>query len=78
MTTSKPKPQGSNQPENFPLFLVRLTRKEKAPEIFKLKNLSNIIVKVNAYRAQEGLTGCYDCQNFVHVWKNCRQHSRCL
>jgi hypothetical protein len=47
-------------PANLPLFLVTLPRGEKSQEIFKLTSLSHVIIKVGAYRAQTGLTQCYN------------------
>jgi hypothetical protein len=37
-------------------------------------------IKAEVYRAQNGLTQCYsyNCQNFGHVWANCKQPPRCL
>jgi len=64
--TTKQQPQGGNQSVNLPLLLV-----EKSPEIFKLTNLSHVITKAEAYRAQAGLKQCYNCQKFRHVWANC-------
>jgi hypothetical protein len=55
------------------LFLVTLTRNAKSQEIFKLNSLNHIIIKVELYRAQIGLTQCYNCQNIGHVWANCKQ-----
>jgi hypothetical protein len=64
--------------ETLPLFLVTLTRNLKSQEIFKLNSLNHIIVNVEPYRAQTGLKQCYICQNFDHVWANCKQPPRCL
>jgi hypothetical protein len=36
------------------------------------------MIKVEAYRAQSGLTQCFNYQQFGHVWANCRQPPRCL
>jgi hypothetical protein len=58
--------------------IVNLPRSEEPKEMFKLNNLSNIIMKVEACRAQTGLTQCYNCQKFGHVWANCKQPPRCL
>jgi len=77
MTSKKPGPQGRTE-VNLPLFLVTLPRTEKSQQIFKLNKICNIIIKVEAYRAQSGLTQCYNCQQFGHVWANCRQPPRCL
>jgi hypothetical protein len=60
--------------EILPLFLVTLTRNVISREIFKLNSLNHIIIKVESYRAQTGLTQCYNCQNFGHVWVNCNNH----
>jgi hypothetical protein len=35
-------------------------------------------MRVEAYRAQNGLTQCHNCQQFVHVWANCKQPPHCL
>jgi hypothetical protein len=33
---------------------------------------------VEAYRSQKALTQCHNCQQFGHVWANCKQPPRCL
>jgi hypothetical protein len=66
-------PNGQTCVETLPLIFVTLTRNVKSQEIFQLNGLSNIIVKVESYRAQTGLTQYYNCQNFGHVWANCKQ-----
>jgi hypothetical protein len=65
-------------PVNLPLFLVTLPRTPKSQEIFKLSSLCHIAIKVEAYRSQNALTQCYNCQKFGHVWVNCKQPPRCL
>jgi hypothetical protein len=49
---------------------------DKIPNIFRLPNLFHIAVR--AYKAQNGLTQCHNCQQFVHVWLNCKQASSFL
>jgi hypothetical protein len=70
-------PQGTTT-VNLPLFLVTLPRTAKSQEIFKLTGLCHISIRVEAYKAQTGLTQCFNCQKFGHVWANCRQPPRCL
>jgi len=41
------RPQSS---ENMPLYMVTLPRRFKWQEIFKLISLSNVIIKLEAYR----------------------------
>jgi hypothetical protein len=71
------KEEGS-QPKILPLFLITLPRTKKSLEIFKLTGLCHIAVKVEAYRNRNGLTQCYNCQKFGHVWSNCSQPPRCM
>jgi hypothetical protein len=77
MTSTRRSP-GEVTPALLPLFLITLPRKPKSQGIFQLKSLCYIAIKVEAYKAQNGLTQCYNCQKFGHVWANCRQPPRCL
>jgi hypothetical protein len=45
---------------------------------YSAESLNLIIIKVESYRAQTGLTQRYNCQNVGHVWTNCKQRPRCL
>jgi hypothetical protein len=59
-------------PVNLALFLITLPRSGKSQDIFQFTSLSHVIVKVEAYRAQTGLTQCYNCQQFGYIWANCK------
>jgi hypothetical protein len=76
--TNRRAPNGQTHLETPPLFLVILKRNAKSQEIFKLNSIKHIIVKVESYRAQTGLTQCYNCHNFGYAWANCKQPTRCL
>jgi hypothetical protein len=76
-TTRRTSPEGSSTP-NLPLFLITLPRTAKSHDIFRLTNLCHTAIRVEMYRAQNGLTQCHNCQQFGHVWANCRQPPRCL
>jgi hypothetical protein len=76
-STRRPSAEGTSV-VNLPLFLVTLTRNPKSQEIFKLTGLCHIAIKVEAYKAQTGLTQCYNCQKIGHAWANSRQPPRCL
>jgi hypothetical protein len=69
--------EGSSETSYIPLFLVTYFQTQKSDEIFKLNNLYHII-KVAAYRAQNGLIQCYSRQQLGHVSANCKQMSHCL
>jgi hypothetical protein len=63
---------------NLPLFLTTLPRTSKSQEIFKMTSLCHIAIMVEVYKAHTGLTQCYNCQIFGHVWANCKQPPRCM
>jgi hypothetical protein len=78
MTSSRRSPSEGTLPRNLPLFLITLPRTDKSQEIFRLTALCHITIRVEAYRAQNSLTQCHNCQQFGHIWANCRQPPRCL
>jgi hypothetical protein len=78
ITTTRRSPPNEPKTLNLPLFLVTLPRTAKSQEIFQLPCLCHIAIKVEAYRAQNALTKCHNCQQFGHVWANCKQPPRCL
>jgi hypothetical protein len=78
MSAARRSPAQGTTTVKLPLFLVTLPRTTKSQEIFKLTGLCHISIKVEAYKAQTGLTQCFNCQKFGHVWANCRQPPRCL
>jgi hypothetical protein len=51
-----------------PLFLVTLATNQKAPGTFKLKTPCNIIIRIEAYRSQNGFMQCYNFQRFGYIW----------
>jgi hypothetical protein len=78
MTTTRRSSPDDPKSSNLPLFLVTLPRNPKSQEIFQLPFFCHISIKVEAYRAQSALTQCHKCQQFGHVWVNCKQPPRCL
>jgi hypothetical protein len=70
MTSKKTDTQGRSK-VNLPLFLVTLPRTEKSQQIFKLNKICNIVIKVEAYRAQNGLTQCYNSAMSGQTAGNC-------
>jgi hypothetical protein len=44
---------------------------------WRVTSLSNIAIRAEAYRAQNGLTQCCKCQKFGHNWANCKQPPPC-
>jgi hypothetical protein len=52
---------------NLPLFLITLPRMAKSQVIFRLPSLCHIAIRVEAYKAQNDLTRCHNCQKFGHT-----------
>jgi hypothetical protein len=77
MTTTRRSSPEDPKIINLHLFLVTLPKTAESQEIF-LPSLCHIAIKVEAYRAQNGLTQCHNCQQFGHVWAICKQLPRCL
>jgi hypothetical protein len=44
----------------------------------KLPSLCYSSIKVGAYKSQNALTQCYNCQNFGPIRENCKQPPLCL
>jgi hypothetical protein len=77
MTTTRRSPPEETKIITLPLFLVTLPKTPKS-QIFRLPSLCHIAIRVEAYRNQSSLTQCHNCQQFGHVWANCKQPPRCL
>jgi hypothetical protein len=77
VTASRPSPERIKQ-INLPLFLITLARNDKSPDIFKLSTLCHIVIKAEAYKVQNDLKQCFNCQKFGNIWVNCRQPLCCL
>jgi hypothetical protein len=41
-------------------------------------SLCHIAIRVEVYTAQNGLTQCHNCQQFMYVWANCEHPPRCF
>jgi hypothetical protein len=60
------------------LFFITLPRMAKSQEILRLPSLCHIEIRVEAYKGQNGLTQCHNCQKFGHIWASCKQPPCCL
>jgi hypothetical protein len=58
MTTTRRSATEGAINSNLPLILITLPRASKSQEIFRLTGFCHISIKVEAYRAQSGLTQC--------------------
>jgi hypothetical protein len=70
MSNTRPSPAEGTATVNIPFFLITIPRMSKSHEIFELMNLCHIANRVEVYNAETGLTQCYNCQKFGHIWAN--------
>jgi hypothetical protein len=69
MTVTRRLPPEEYKIINLPMFLVTLPRTVKSQEIFRLSSLCHTAIRVDAYRSQNALTQCHNCQQYGHVWQ---------
>jgi Associated with zinc fingers len=62
----------------IPMFLVELRDSATTPEIYNLRTLLHMRVKVEAYRGPGGPRQCHNCCRFGHVTSGCSAHPRCV
>jgi hypothetical protein len=72
MTATRRSPSDESTTIILPLFIITLPRIAKSQEFFRLPSLCHIAIRVEAYRAQNGLTQCHNCQKFGHICANCK------
>jgi hypothetical protein len=58
---------------NRPSPVSHNPRSEKSHEIFKLNSFCYISIKDEPCKSKTGLTQYHNCQQFGHVWVNCKQ-----
>jgi hypothetical protein len=78
MTAKRLTLEGRVTQTSLSLVLITLAGNEISQETIKLTPLCNIIIKVEVCRSQNGLTQCFNCQRFGHIWVHCRQPPRSL
>jgi hypothetical protein len=64
--------------EPIPIFLVELRDCPSTPEIYNLRTLLHMRVKVEAYRGPSGPRQCHNCCRFGHVTSGCNALPRCV
>jgi len=63
---------------NLPLFLVTLTRSQSSAEIYHMRYILKLKVKIETYKGRPGPAQCHRCQNFFHAQRGCRRNPRCV
>ncbi|GBO44428.1 hypothetical protein AVEN_30328-1 [Araneus ventricosus] len=55
----------------YPYFLVDVAKKENHLNIYNVKTIKHLKVKVETYRKKNRVTICFKCSDFHHSAKNC-------
>lgn len=75
VTQFKSRRDGEIKP--IPIFLVTLTRTEKASDIYHLHGMFHLKIKVETYKGRQGPAQCHNCQKFYHGQSSCRMPPKC-
>ncbi|GBN91457.1 Nucleic-acid-binding protein from transposon X-element [Araneus ventricosus] len=62
----------------YPYFLVDVVKTENCLNIYNLKTIKHLRIKVEPYRKKNRVTICYKCSNFHHSARNCECKPRCI
>ncbi|GBO09459.1 Nucleic-acid-binding protein from transposon X-element [Araneus ventricosus] len=64
--------------EPLPIFLVELQKTPKTKEIYQIKHINYLKVKVEEYRGRRIVNQCFKCNWYHHKANECQSTPRCL
>ncbi|GBN08056.1 Nucleic-acid-binding protein from transposon X-element [Araneus ventricosus] len=62
----------------YPYFLIDVVKTENCLNIYNLKTIKHLRIKVEPYRKKNRVTICFKCSNFHHSARNCECKPRCI
>ncbi|GFT03810.1 nucleic-acid-binding protein from transposon X-element [Trichonephila clavipes] len=62
----------------LPLFLIEITRDDNVNDIYQIRSVLYMQIKLDPFRKSNRVTQCYNCNNFHHASQNCFMKTRCL
>ncbi|GFT72678.1 uncharacterized protein TNCV_755831 [Trichonephila clavipes] len=62
----------------LPLFLIEITRDDSVNDIYQVRSVLYMQIKLDPFRKSNRVTQCYNCNNFHHASQNCFMKTRCL
>ncbi|GFU10760.1 uncharacterized protein TNCV_2387651 [Trichonephila clavipes] len=62
----------------LPLFLIEITRDDNVNDIYQVRSVLYMQIKLDPFRKSNRVTQCYNCNNFHHASQNCHMKTRCL
>ncbi|GBN97492.1 Nucleic-acid-binding protein from transposon X-element [Araneus ventricosus] len=61
-----------------PIFLVEMAKTENFKNIYNIKTVNFLNVKIETYRKTNKATMCFKCSRFHHSARNCMCKARCI
>ncbi|GBO23575.1 hypothetical protein AVEN_210875-1, partial [Araneus ventricosus] len=61
-----------------PIFLIEIAKTKNHLNIYNLKTIKHLQIKVETYRKKNRATICFKCNGFFHSARNCQLKTRCL
>ncbi|GBN95118.1 hypothetical protein AVEN_152118-1 [Araneus ventricosus] len=61
-----------------PIFLIEVAKTKNHLNIYNLKTIKHLQIKVETYRKKNRATICFKCNGFFHSARNCQLKTRCL
>ncbi|GBM41565.1 hypothetical protein AVEN_215732-1 [Araneus ventricosus] len=61
-----------------PIFLIEIAKKGNYTNIFNLKSINHLSVKIENYHKKNKATICFKCSRFFHCARNCMCQARCI
>ncbi|GBO38117.1 Nucleic-acid-binding protein from transposon X-element [Araneus ventricosus] len=62
----------------YPYFLVDVIKTQNHQNIYNIKTINHLKVKVETYRKKNRATICFKCSGFHHSAENCECHPKCI
>ncbi|GFV19638.1 uncharacterized protein TNCV_478641 [Trichonephila clavipes] len=62
----------------LPLFLIEITRDDSVNDIYQVRSVLYMQIKLDPFQKSNRVTQCYNCNNFHHASQNCFMKTRCL
>ncbi|GBO00318.1 Nucleic-acid-binding protein from transposon X-element [Araneus ventricosus] len=65
-------------PPPHPIFLFEIAKTENSKNIYNIKTVNFLNVKIETYRKTNKATMCFKCSRFHHSARNCMRKAKCI
>ncbi|GBM92786.1 Nucleic-acid-binding protein from transposon X-element [Araneus ventricosus] len=64
--------------KSLDMFLLEVKKEGNYQNIYNVKEIGYVIVRIEQYRSKNKATICFNCSGFHHSARNCHQKHRCI